>query len=83
MSQQGKAETGADDILHTVTILVKPYLLSPRGTILAGSFRVLQTKMDGLVYRAATTFSNSSPALSWLLTHSTNAPRFVKLTFCA
>jgi hypothetical protein len=83
MSQQGKAETGADDILHSVTILVKSYLLSPRAMILAGSLRVLQTKMDGLVSQAAATFSNSSPAVSWLLTHSMNAPCFVKLTFCA
>jgi hypothetical protein len=79
----GKAETGADDILHSVTILVKPYLLPPPDSILAAWARTLQTNRHAGSAGDSGDFLNSSPDLSRLLTHATKAPPFVKLTFCA
>jgi hypothetical protein len=79
----GKAETGADDILHSVTILVKPYLHPPPDSILAAWVRTLQTNRHGGSAGELGDFLNSSPDLSRLLTDGTKAPPFVMLTFCA
>jgi hypothetical protein len=79
----GKAETGADDILHSVTILVKPYLLPPSDSILAVWVRTLQTNRDARSAGLSDGFLNSSPDLLRLLTDATKAPPLVKLTFCA
>jgi hypothetical protein len=79
----GKAETGAEVILHSVTILVKPYLHSPVDNILGASARVLQTNRHAARGKTSSGFLNSSPDLSRLLTDATKAPRFVMLTFFA
>jgi hypothetical protein len=79
----GKAETGADDILHRLTNLVKPYLLPPPESILVTRLRTLQTNRHAGRTGQSSGFLNCSPDLSRLLTHAMKAPRFVKLTFCA
>jgi hypothetical protein len=60
----GKAETGALGIVHSVTILVKPFLCPPPILILTSPSFALQTNMDEGCSIPFASFTISSPGRS-------------------